>query len=636
MWLALSVLVACPPVDTGDGIVDVDQDGVAAEVDCDDNDPSISPEAQEIWYDGIDQDCAGGDDYDADADGDRHDEHGGQDCDDTDYTVNSSSADTWYDGVDQDCDGRDDYDQDEDGHASAEHLDSGEDCDDEDPDVNPDAPEVWYDGLDQDCDGASDYDADGDGDDAEAYEGGDCDDTDPSIASTVSETWYDDIDQDCAGGDDHDADLDGFQAEASGGEDCDDASSEIYPDAPEWCNDGTDSDCDGEDDECTAEAAAAVLSHSGGSIVHMAGGGDLDGDGTQDLLMGVGASLYPVFGPVTGQDLSTALDSLGGIAPGSINDDHVAFAGDVDGDGYDDVLVTTDSQTYGVFSGPFTGSLGVADALATITVTSGGGLDAGHDVDGDGVADLLVQDGTSDAARLYSGLARGETASGDQLGSYSVSDAISIALVTDYDGDGLGDVAVGDYSVSAVEGYARSWAGAAYLWLGDEGSTSNADLIIYGPEEKTYMGYRVADAGDLNNDGYGDLAIGSGGEAQVVTIAYGPTTGTISTWSGSLDFLRGTGIDGFGQHVESAGDVDGDGADDLLVAAEDYDTSTTNDVGAVLLYYGPPPSSGEPACIFEGNEPRYGMVASDTDGDGHSDLLISDGYSAYLFLGQAW
>ncbi len=161
-------------LDNTDRCSTCDDDGDGAEGalcggdDCDDGDPSVLPSATETWYDGVDQDCAADDDFDADADGHASDAHDGDDCDDTDASVNPSATETWYDGVDQDCAGDDDNDADADGSAVPE------DCDDANPAVNPGATEVWYDGVDDNCDD-NDEDQDGDGVAVDA----DCDDADP-------------------------------------------------------------------------------------------------------------------------------------------------------------------------------------------------------------------------------------------------------------------------------------------------------------------------------------------------------------------------------------------------------------------------------------------------------------------------
>ncbi|MCB9780279.1 MAG: hypothetical protein H6742_17050 [Alphaproteobacteria bacterium] len=90
-------------------ITDADGDGYASEssggTDCDDTDPAVYPGADEVWYDGVDQDCRGGDDYDADADGDRHEDFGGNDCDDWTAQVRSGKLELCDNTIDDDCDG---------------------------------------------------------------------------------------------------------------------------------------------------------------------------------------------------------------------------------------------------------------------------------------------------------------------------------------------------------------------------------------------------------------------------------------------------------------------------------------------------------------------------------------------------
>jgi hypothetical protein len=126
---------------------------VLEHTDCDDSDSSAWPGAPEQWYDGADQACDGGDDYDQDGDTFVALVGGGDDCDDTDPDSHPGAPETWYDGRDQDCDGNDD-DQDGDGDPGGP---LGTDCDDLDPTLGPSSPEL-DDGLDQDCDGYIDED----------------------------------------------------------------------------------------------------------------------------------------------------------------------------------------------------------------------------------------------------------------------------------------------------------------------------------------------------------------------------------------------------------------------------------------------------------------------------------------------
>ncbi|MCK6503362.1 putative metal-binding motif-containing protein [Myxococcota bacterium] len=72
------------------------------------------------------------------------------DCDDHDHTVHPGKSETWYDGIDQDCDGASDFDADGDGLDSDLH--GGSDCDDDDPSVGGDGEEIYCNGIDDDCD----------------------------------------------------------------------------------------------------------------------------------------------------------------------------------------------------------------------------------------------------------------------------------------------------------------------------------------------------------------------------------------------------------------------------------------------------------------------------------------------------
>jgi len=135
---------------------DQDGDGFDYQDDCDDQDPQSYPGAEEVFYDGVDQACDGGDDYDQDGDGFASDLHGGEDCDDERADVHPEADEVWYDGTDADCDGASDFDQDGDGHESDEH--GGTDCEDQNADVFFDSGEVQRDMLDDDCDGLVDED----------------------------------------------------------------------------------------------------------------------------------------------------------------------------------------------------------------------------------------------------------------------------------------------------------------------------------------------------------------------------------------------------------------------------------------------------------------------------------------------
>ena len=182
----------------GEQDLDLDGDGHPASEDCDEESPSVYPGAEEIPYDGVDQDCDGEDLRDVDGDGFEGAAVGGEDCDDQDAAAYPGAAETPYDGIDQDCDGADVVDLDGDGHASV--LAGGDDCDDADPAIHGGAEETPYDGIDQDCSGSDLVDWDGDGHAAEVAGGDDCDDADPGVHPGAAEVCDgNQVDENCDG-----------------------------------------------------------------------------------------------------------------------------------------------------------------------------------------------------------------------------------------------------------------------------------------------------------------------------------------------------------------------------------------------------------------------------------------------------
>lgn len=161
---------------------DDDNDGYKpSDGDCDNDDSSIYPGAEDAWYDGEDSNCDGADDYDRDGDGFRH-ESGGDppeetDCDDTDATIYPNADETLDDGIDQNCDGVD-------GIAEEDSGDSGEPSTDTGTSESDTGIAGWWD------------DGDGDG---QAPAQGDCDDTDPWVYRDAIEQCDDDKDNDCDG-----------------------------------------------------------------------------------------------------------------------------------------------------------------------------------------------------------------------------------------------------------------------------------------------------------------------------------------------------------------------------------------------------------------------------------------------------
>lgn len=362
--------------------------------------------------------------------------------------------------------------------------------------------------------------------------------------------------------------------------------------------------------------------------------GDFNGDGYVDLIVGapfsdadapLGGRAYIYYGgPIADvqADVTFRAESAGQIFGVS-----VAGAGDVNGDGYDDVVVgswryaSETGRAYVYYGGP------LPDAVPDLVFTGeafnsqlGLSVSSAGDFNGDGYPDLLVGAPNIAASRpgrayIYYGGPHADSAPDIRLSGGEVDDyfGLSVASAGDVNQDGYADVIVGAM-------YARAAAGNAYIFYGGPAPDNIPDMVMMGQGN---FGGSVNSAGDVNGDGCADVIVGGifapgGGQARVF---YGG-----SHMDAEADLVLADPAGGyFGGAVASAGDVNGDGCADLVVGASDSDLGGQN-AGWVGLFNGGPGADGIADLFIVGETPGGFMGRSvssvDFDQDGYGDLII--------------
>lgn len=330
----------------------------------------------------------------------------------------------------------------------------------------------------------------------------------------------------------------------------------------------------------------------------------------------------------------------------------IAAAGDVDADGIPDVILGAKYTAPGgvlqagsafVYSGKSGALLWRFDGAESFGWFGGSTAGVG-DIDGDGFGDLLVgapnqSPGGSyraGSAYIFSGASGLLIRQFDGQGPYH-NFGIAVAGASDLDGDGLGDVIIGAPGADPGGGF----AGSTYVY-----SSATGALIwrFNGIQDGEKMGSAVANVGDVDGDNIDDIAIGAESAAHH-GLSFAGAVYVYSGASGDLiwQFDGKAAYDAFGSSVARAGDVNGDQRADLVIGIPGSDSHGYPNAGAALVYCG---ASGEALWHFTGISPgdQLGGCVSgggDVDGDGFADVLAgartSEGNAqlgrAYLWSG---
>ena len=441
----------------------------------------------------------------------------------------------------------------------------------------------------------------------------------------------------------------------------------------------------------TSNQDGAVLGYS------VSTAGDVNGDGYADLI--VGAPRYD-----HGQtEEGVAFLYLGGpdgpaASPAWMEESDqewawfgyaVAIAGDVNGDGYDDVIIgapryditgttpLTDTGRAFVYYGSPTVSeatltAGPADWIATgnqADARFGTAVSTAGDVNGDGYADVIItangydgEETNEGAAFVYLGSPAGLAA--DYAWAVHPTDQAyanfgrSASTAGDVNGDGYSDVVIGapwyDDPLTTITD--EIYEGVVFVYHGSvTGLSLTSDWTFIGDHKQAEFGTAVSAAGDVDGDGYSDVIVGAyrfsytGNESREgeAFVFHGAAAGlgTSHDWRATGDQEQAK----FGIAVSTAGDVNGDGYADVIVGASNYDGGQPHE-GAVFVYDGGSGglTTGHDWSV-EGNQEGAGYgfavsTAGDVNGDGDGDVIVgaptyndgqTDEGAAFVYLGSS-
>ena len=438
--------------------------------------------------------------------------------------------------------------------------------------------------------------------------------------------------------------------------------------------------------------------------------GDVNGDGYDDFIIGSpNADFYSrsdagqallILGSsksstdINVSDLSNFATQFKGAANNQKTGTAVSGAGDLNGDGYDDLLIaapranSSEGRSYVYFGREtFPSQVDLAsNAAFNVRISgvdssdqSGFSISGAGDVNGDGFDDLVIgafngdgkQNQKTNAGESYIVFGASTMPSDltlSNLGSAGVTifgrdsgdeSGTSVAGIGDFNGDGLSDIAIGAPHASQPSGSGRDNSGETFIVLGASALPTTIDLAnpgsdvirIIGVDQNDELGTSVGPAGDVNGDGFDDLIIGApfaeelgngrdtSGEAYVVFGSATPadTLDLFSLGSSGIKIIGVDRNDQFGTAVNTAGDVNGDGFDDLVIGAPLANPLNSRTYGgeSYVIFGGTSLAStidmqlglgtGEIILLGARSGDRSGSAVSpagDMNGDGLDDLLI--------------